>query len=43
MYELRSADGGFIANLPGADLIANGLEIVEAPESAAQILVLEPR
>jgi alpha-galactosidase len=42
MYELRSADRGFIANLRGADLIANGLEIGEAPESAAQILVLEP-
>jgi alpha-galactosidase len=42
IYELRSADRGFIARVSGADLIANGLEIIEAPESAAQILVLEP-
>ena len=41
-YELRSADRGVIARLSGADLIADGLEIVEAPESSAQILVLEP-
>jgi alpha-galactosidase len=42
-YELRSADRGLVGRLRGADLIADGLEIVEAPESAAQVLVLEPR
>jgi hypothetical protein len=28
--------------LPGAELIARGLLLEEAPESAAQVLVLEP-
>lgn len=41
-YELRSAERGVIGRLHGADLIANGLEIRAAPESAAQILVLAP-
>ena len=41
-YELRSADRGRLGFLRGADLIAGGLEIEEAPESAAQVLVLEP-
>jgi alpha-galactosidase len=41
-YELRSADRGTIGRLRGADVIANGLEVLEAPESAAQILVLQP-
>ena len=42
VYELRSADRGVIGRLHGADLIAGGLEIVEAAESGAQVLVLEP-
>ena len=41
-YELRSAERGVIGRLHGADLVANGLEIRAAPESAAQILVLAP-
>ena len=41
-YELRSADRGVIGRVVGADLIVSGLEIHEAPESAAQVLVLEP-
>lgn len=41
-YELRSADRGRLGLLRGADLIAGGLEIEEAPESWAQVLVLEP-
>ena len=41
-YELRSADRGTIGRLRGSDVIANGLEVLEAPESAAQILVLQP-
>jgi alpha-galactosidase len=42
VYEYRSADRGMIGRLLGADLIAAGLEILEAPESAAQVLVLAP-
>jgi hypothetical protein len=41
-YELRSADRGIIGRLLGADLLVHGLEVREAPESAAQLLVLEP-
>jgi alpha-galactosidase len=41
-YELRSAERGTIGRIDGADLMAHGLEIHEAPESAAQILVLAP-
>jgi alpha-galactosidase len=41
-YELRSSDRGVLGRLNGADLIAGGLEIMEAPESGAQVLVLEP-
>jgi hypothetical protein len=41
-YELRSADRGRLGELRGADLIAGRLEITEAPESAAQVLVLDP-
>jgi alpha-galactosidase len=42
IYELRSADRGRIGDVRGADLIAGGLEISEAPESATQVLVLDP-
>jgi hypothetical protein len=42
-YELRSADRGVMGRISGADILARGLEILEAPESAAQVLVLEPR
>jgi alpha-galactosidase len=40
-YQLRSSDRGVLGHLRGADLIASGLEIVQAPESASQVLVLE--
>lgn len=42
IYELRSADRGVIGRLAGADLLAGGFEIRAAPESAAQVLVLQP-
>jgi alpha-galactosidase len=41
-YQLRSADRGTIGRLRGSDLLAQGFEITRAPESAAQVLVLEP-
>ena len=40
-YQLRSSDRGVLGRLRGADLIANGLEILQTPESASQVLVLE--
>ena len=42
IYEVRSAERGTIGRVRGADLIAQGFEIARAPESAAQVLVLEP-
>ncbi|MBA3269185.1 MAG: alpha-galactosidase [Acidobacteria bacterium] len=42
IYELRSADRVTVGRLHGADLIAHGLLIAPAPETAAQVLVLEP-
>jgi alpha-galactosidase len=42
VYEMRSADRGTIGQLLGADLLTRGLELTRAPESAAQVLVLEP-
>jgi alpha-galactosidase len=42
LYELRSADRGPIGRIRGDDLAAGGVTIVRAPESAAQVLVLEP-
>jgi alpha-galactosidase len=41
-YEVRSADRFTLGRMRGADLIAHGFEIAPAPESAAQVLVLEP-
>ena len=40
-YQLRSADRGVLGRVRGADLIADGLEILRTPESASQVLVLE--
>lgn len=41
-YEMRSADRGRIGVVRGGDLIERGLDIEAAPESAAQVLVLDP-
>jgi hypothetical protein len=41
-YELRSADRGTLGYLQGGQLIGRGLEIVDAPESGGQVLVLQP-
>jgi hypothetical protein len=42
VYDYGSADRGIIGRLRGADLVAGGLQIDAAPESQAQVLVLEP-
>lgn len=42
VYELRSADRGRMRQISGVELIAGGLEIQEAAESGAQVLILEP-
>jgi hypothetical protein len=41
-YELRSADRGRLGLVRGADLTDDGLGIRVAPESSAQVLMLEP-
>lgn len=41
-YELRSSDRGRLGVISGVELIAGGLAIHVAPESAAQVVVLEP-
>ena len=38
----RSADCGRLGHVAGSDLITHGLEILDAPQSGAQVLVLEP-
>lgn len=43
IYEIRSADHGVLGHQSGARLIADGLEITWAPETSAQVLVLEPQ
>jgi alpha-galactosidase len=40
MYDVRSVDVGPIGSASGADLMANGIEIVASPKSAAHVLVL---
>jgi hypothetical protein len=42
LYELRSTDRGRLGTVRGDDLMIFGLEIRQAAESSAQVLVLEP-
>ena len=40
MYDVRSVDVGPIGSASGADLMADGIEVVMSPKSAAHVLVL---
>jgi alpha-galactosidase len=40
MYDVRSVDVGPIGSASGADLMANGIDVVTAPKSAAHVLVI---
>jgi hypothetical protein len=40
MYEVRSVDTGVLGVSKGADLAAQGIDIVQSPKSAAHLLVL---
>jgi len=40
MYDVRSVDAGPIGSASGADLMADGIEVVASPRSAAHVLVL---
>lgn len=39
-YEVRSVDGGVIGIATGAALMADGIELIESPSTAAHILIL---
>ncbi len=40
MYEVRSVDMGLLGTASGSDLMGNGIELLQSPNSAAHILVL---
>jgi alpha-galactosidase len=39
-YEVRSVDAGLLGTATGAELMANGIDVVESPRSAAHFLVI---
>jgi hypothetical protein len=39
-YSVRSVDSGTLGTATGADLMANGIDILQSPNSAAHILVI---
>jgi alpha-galactosidase len=43
MYDVRSVDTGLLGSASGSELMANGIELVQSPNSAAHILVLRAR
>jgi alpha-galactosidase len=40
MYEVRSVDTGLLATVKGSDLMANGIDVYQSPNSAAHILII---
>lgn len=40
LYEVSSADAGYLVSLSGADLMRDGMEVVDAPASRAHVLTL---
>jgi alpha-galactosidase len=43
MYEVRSVDTGVLGTASGSDLMANGIDLLRSPNSAAHILVLKAK
>ncbi len=39
-YEVRSVDAGLLGTASGADLMANGIDLVQSPATAAHVLIL---
>jgi len=39
-YDVSSVDTGVLGTATGADLMANGIEVVQSPNSAAHILIV---
>jgi alpha-galactosidase len=42
-YEVQSVDAGVLGEATGAQLMADGIEVIKSPVSAAHILVLVPK
>jgi hypothetical protein len=41
-YLVRSADAGALGEATGADLMANGIVVLQSPTSASHLLMLVP-
>ena len=39
-YDVQSVDTGMLGTATGADLMANGIDILQSPNSAAHILII---
>jgi hypothetical protein len=42
-YQVQSVDTGVLGTATGAELMADGIDVVESPRSAAHILVITAR
>jgi alpha-galactosidase len=43
VYEVRSVDTGLLGSAKGSDLMANGIDVIQSPNSAAHILILKAK
>jgi alpha-galactosidase len=43
MYVVQSVDTGVLGTASGADLMANGVDLLQSPNTAAHILIIRPR
>ena len=42
-YDVTSVDTGVLGSATGADLMANGINVIQSPNSAAHILIITAR
>jgi alpha-galactosidase len=43
MYQVQSVDTGVLGTATGADLMANGIDVLQSPNSAAHVLIIRAR
>jgi len=43
MYQVQSVDTGVLGTATGADLMANGIDVLQSPNSAAHVLIIQAR
>jgi len=43
MYQVQSVDTGDLGEASGADLMTDGIDIRQSPNTAAHILIITPR